>query len=82
MNEGLSICGEMAHKSEFIPFLLGIGIHAFGVYPTYLPAVQKTICKFKLLEAEIYADQLLAKGTRKEVCATLIRLAIRYDLSL
>jgi len=77
----LSICGEMAHEPAYIPFLLGIGVQIFSVYPKFLPSVQKIIGGFTLSDAKIYADQLLAESTLKGVRKALTRLSKRYNLN-
>jgi phosphotransferase system enzyme I (PtsP) len=59
----LSVCGELAHEMDFIPFLLGIGIRTFSVYPKFLPAVQQTVSGIQVAEARQYADALLAQTT-------------------
>jgi phosphotransferase system enzyme I (PtsP) len=75
-NTEISVCGELAHDPEFIPFLLGIGIRNFSLYPKFLPAVQKTIGDLKVSDAKVYASRLLAQnfisGT-KEVLNRLSR---------
>lgn len=61
-NTGISVCGELAHDPQYIPFLLGIGIRNLSVYPNFLPAVQKTIGNLKLSDAKIYANRLLGQS--------------------
>ncbi|UCG07045.1 MAG: phosphoenolpyruvate--protein phosphotransferase [Desulfobacterales bacterium] len=77
----LSICGEMAHEPAYIPFLLGIGVQIFSVYPKFLPSVQKIICGFTMSDAQIYADQLLAEKTLKGVREALTRLSKTHNLN-
>lgn len=59
----VSICGEMAHESKFIPFLLGVGIRNFSVDPRFLLAVRKTIENLSIGDAESHARKLLAEAT-------------------
>jgi phosphotransferase system enzyme I (PtsP) len=59
----LSVCGEMAHEPEYIPFLLGVGIRILSAYPKFLPAMQKCISALKLSDAETFAKRLLAETT-------------------
>jgi len=66
-NKELSICGEMAHQMEYIPFLLGIGIRIFSVYPKFLPSVQKTINGFTIDDVNLYANKLLSESTLKGI---------------
>jgi phosphotransferase system enzyme I (PtsP) len=61
----ISVCGEMAHEPEYIPFLLGIGIRTLSVDPQFLPGVQEKISKLKLSDAEKYARELLSQPTLK-----------------
>jgi phosphotransferase system enzyme I (PtsP) len=77
----LSICGEMAHEPAYIPFLLGIGVQNFSVYPTFLPSVQKIISGFSISDAKKYAGQLLAETTLKGVRETLTRLSKSHHLN-
>jgi phosphotransferase system enzyme I (PtsP) len=62
-NKEISICGELAHEKAYIPFLLGIGVKSFSVYPKFLPAVQKAICNIRLSDAKHHAEGLLAQNT-------------------
>ncbi|MBU1170555.1 MAG: phosphoenolpyruvate--protein phosphotransferase [Proteobacteria bacterium] len=65
----VSVCGEMAHESEYIPFLLGIGIRSLSVNAKDLPAVQKRITGLSMVDAQAHAKSLLKEvtlaGTRK-----------------
>ncbi|MCU0614981.1 MAG: phosphoenolpyruvate--protein phosphotransferase, partial [Desulfobacterales bacterium] len=59
----ISVCGEMAHEPEFIPFLLGIGIRNLSVDPQFIADVQNQIATLKLSDAEAYAKELLSQST-------------------
>lgn len=72
-NKDLSICGEMAHQMESIPFLLGIGVRILSVYPKFLPSVQKAISGLTIDDAQLYAGRLLSETTLKG-----IREALKY----
>ncbi len=61
----VTVCGEMAHEKEYIPFLLGVGIRTLSVDPQFLPAVQKTVMNISMAEAEEYAKKMLAETTIK-----------------
>jgi len=63
----LSVCGELAHETDFIPFLLGIGVRIFSVYPRFLPVVQQTAAGIKISEARQFADALLTQTTIRGV---------------
>jgi phosphotransferase system enzyme I (PtsP) len=62
-NKDLSICGEMAHQMEYIPFLLGIGVRILSVYPKFLPSIQKAIKGFTMADANLYTSRLLSETT-------------------
>ena len=68
-NKEISICGEMAHEPEYIPFFLGIGVRSLSVDPQFLPRVQQVIRRLSLSDAMEYAQMLLSeptvKGTRE-----------------
>ena len=66
-NKEISVCGELAHDPNYIPFLLGIGIRTLSMYPKFLPAVQKTVWKLRLSDARSYAEQLLAEDSLKAI---------------
>jgi phosphotransferase system, enzyme I, PtsP len=59
----LSVCGELAHETDYIPFLLGIGVRIFSVYPSFLPAVQQATAGITIAEARDFAAALLAETT-------------------
>ena len=59
----ISVCGELAHDTKFIPFLIGIGIRRLSLDPQFLPAVQDTLSLLHVAEAEKYAKALLACST-------------------
>ncbi len=63
----ISVCGEMAHETEFIPFLLGIGVPTLSVDPQFLPTIQEQILNMDLADARHYAERLLAEDTLKGV---------------
>ena len=61
----VSVCGEMAHEPEYIPFLLGVGVRILSVDPQFLPAVQKTIMNLSMDQAKAHARDMLAQTTIK-----------------
>ncbi|QTA83705.1 Putative phosphoenolpyruvate-protein phosphotransferase, PtsI-like [Desulfonema limicola] len=62
----ISICGEMAHEPEYIPFLIGIGVRAISVDPRFLPLVQKIISSLSITQAAKHAGELLSVETLKD----------------
>lgn len=66
-NKPISICGEMGHEPEYIPFLIGIGVRAISVDPRFLPQVQKLISGLTLKQAEKYTQELLSLTSLKDI---------------
>jgi len=63
----LSVCGDMAHQAEYIPFLIGIGVRTLSVEPTYLPRVRALVAGIELQEAEAEAEAMLDCTTLTDV---------------
>ncbi|MCG8566830.1 MAG: phosphoenolpyruvate--protein phosphotransferase [Desulfobacterales bacterium] len=57
----VSVCGEMAHDPDYIPFLLGVGIRKLSVDPQFLREVQTTISGFTMAQARSHAARMLAQ---------------------
>ena len=67
----LSVCGDMAHQAQYLPFLVGIGVRSLSVEPVYLPPVQAAIAALELPAAQALAASMLAATTVREVEALL-----------
>jgi phosphotransferase system enzyme I (PtsP) len=67
----VSVCGEMAHDPDYIPFLLGLGIRTLSVDPQFLPLVQKTILALSLEEAAEYAKKMLTASRVRDAAKIL-----------
>jgi phosphotransferase system enzyme I (PtsP) len=65
-NKDISVCGEMAHEPEYIPFFLGIGLRNLSVDPQFLPPVQQTIRQLTMTDATAYAQRLLSESSLKK----------------
>ncbi|MDH3880901.1 MAG: phosphoenolpyruvate--protein phosphotransferase, partial [Desulfobacteraceae bacterium] len=59
----VTVCGEMGHEPEFIPFFIGVGLRTFSVDPHFLRYVQETIVDLSVSDASAYAKTLLAEPT-------------------
>lgn len=59
----VSVCGEMAHQEEYLPFLLGIGVRRLSVAPQFLPRLQEAIEGMSVAEAEQTATLMLEEDT-------------------
>jgi phosphotransferase system enzyme I (PtsP) len=67
----ISVCGDMAHQEQYLPFLLGIGVRILSMDPSYLPRVQKAISGVDLEEAEATAENMLAQTKISDLTHTL-----------
>lgn len=63
----VTVCGEMAHQKEYLPFLIGIGIRSLSVDPHYISNLRTWISGISVSEAEEHAAQLLEKPSVAEV---------------
>ncbi len=59
----VTVCGEMAHEPEYIPFLIGIGLRSFSVDPRYIASIQHTIASLDLMDTRQFAAELLTQTT-------------------
>ena len=59
----LTICGEMAHRPEYLPVLIGLGVRTFSVDPHHLPDMQARITALDLSQAQALAREILAEPT-------------------
>ena len=63
----LTVCGEMAHQREYIPFLLGIGIRNLSVSTSFLYETQQHVADVRLDEAEALAEEILSYSSVYEI---------------
>ncbi len=67
----ISICGDMAHEPQYIPFLLGIGVRTFSVDPVYLLRTQQVITTTSLGYAQSLARSVLSQSRIDDIAALL-----------
>lgn len=67
----VTVCGEMGHEPEFIPFFIGAGLRIFSVDPHFLRSVQEKIVNLSVNQATAYARALLAEPTLEGIRALL-----------
>ncbi len=67
----VSVCGEMAGATEYIPLLLGLGVRELSVAMSRILFARRTVAMTDVSEAEALASRALAAATASEV-ATLI----------
>jgi phosphotransferase system, enzyme I, PtsP len=62
----LSVCGDMAHESRYLEFLIGSGIRTISIDPLYFPTVCSSLKSINTSRAVNYAEKLLACSSIKE----------------
>ena len=67
----VTVCGEMGHEPEFIPFFIGAGLRSFSVDPHFLRSVQEKIVNLSVSQASAYARALLAEPTLEGIQALI-----------
>lgn len=55
----VSVCGQMAGSPQYVPLLLGMGVHELSMVPMSLGAVRRIIRKLNMHEAEVAAAKAL-----------------------
>lgn len=66
-NVPVSVCGDMANREIYLPFLIGIGVRNLSVDPIYLPKIKKACILIDLKEAEKIAHTLLGISSIKDI---------------
>jgi phosphotransferase system enzyme I (PtsP) len=67
----ISVCGDMAHQTEYLPFLLGIGIETLSVDAAYIPQLQKYLSCVSLADARRTAQTLLQETSLQKIASLL-----------
>ncbi len=67
----IAVCGEMAHETAHLPFLLGIGIRQLSVDPQFLPSLHESVSRIRVADAREYARELLALPAIRDVQAAM-----------
>jgi phosphotransferase system enzyme I (PtsP) len=55
----VSVCGDMAHQKEYLPFLLGIGVRNLSVNPGFLFKIQNAVSDIEIDEVQATAEKIL-----------------------
>lgn len=66
-NIDLTVCGEMAHQKEYLPFLIGIGIRSLSVSTGFLKETQEAIAGISTAEAVKTAERSLNCSSLYEI---------------
>jgi phosphotransferase system enzyme I (PtsI) len=67
----VSVCGEMAGDSFYVPLLLGLGVDELSMTPTLLPSVKFVIRAMKLSDAKKLAQEAIAQTDPQKTHALL-----------
>ena len=73
----ISVCGDMASREPYLPFLLGIGIRVLSMDPSYLPRVQKAVSQINLAEAEACAESMLTQAKIENLSQALNLMPVK-----
>jgi phosphotransferase system, enzyme I, PtsP len=63
---GCSVCGDMAHDSRYVEFMIGTGIRTLSIDPLYFPTVCASLKKMTVAHASEKARKLLLCSTISE----------------
>ncbi|WP_372682080.1 phosphoenolpyruvate--protein phosphotransferase [Desulfosarcina sp.] len=69
----ISVCGEMGHDDQMVPFLLGIGIRRLSIDPQFMPLVHQRIAGLDVGRCKDYARALLSAGSIDAVQKILVQ---------
>ena len=67
----VSVCGDMAHQTQYISYLLGIGVRSLSVDAMYLPNVQRCVSAISIDQAEKTAAAALHEHSLEKIAAIL-----------
>ena len=67
----VSVCGEMAGDSFYVPLLLGLGVDELSMTPTLLPSVKFLIRAMKLSDAKKLAENAVVQTDPQKTHALL-----------
>ena len=70
-NIPVSVCGDMAHEEQYIPFLLGIGVDTLSVDPAFTPRVQRSISELDMDKVRELTARVLKASTISEAARLL-----------
>jgi phosphotransferase system enzyme I (PtsI) len=70
----VSVCGQMASNPQYVPLLLGMGVHELSMVPMSLGAVRRIIRKLKMHEAEVAAERALECSNAQEALNVSLEL--------
>ncbi len=73
----VSICGEMAGESLYVPILLGLQMDSFSMNPQSVPRVKNLIFRSQIKDCRRLANKALKLSTAKEIAALLEKMMLK-----
>jgi phosphotransferase system enzyme I (PtsI) len=73
----VSICGEMAGESLYVPILLGLQLDSLSMNPQSIPRVKNLICRSKMRECRRFVAKVLQMSTAEEISALLQEMVVK-----
>ena len=70
----VSVCGQMAGSPQYIPLLLGMGVHELSMVPMSLGSVRRIVRKLNMHEAEVAAEKALKCSNAKDALNVSLEL--------
>lgn len=67
----VSVCGDMAHQTPMLEFLLGVGVRSLSVDPVHALRVGESIASVRLSEARETTERLLSCASSTETARVL-----------
>ncbi|MBL9216620.1 MAG: phosphoenolpyruvate--protein phosphotransferase [Opitutaceae bacterium] len=67
----VSVCGEMAGDSFYVPLLLGLGVDELSMTPTLLPSVKFLVRAMKMSDARKLAEEALRQTDPRRTTALI-----------
>jgi phosphotransferase system, enzyme I, PtsP len=67
----VTICGDLAHDTRYLPFLIGAGFRKLSVGPAYLTTIQRAISTIELESATSLAAAMLTQSNAADAEAIL-----------
>ncbi|MCX6952158.1 MAG: phosphoenolpyruvate--protein phosphotransferase [Verrucomicrobia bacterium] len=78
----VSVCGEMAGDPVYAPLLLGLGIDALSMSPSWLPSVKYLVRAMTMADARALAAESLTMESPKEIyarCDAFYRARVKVE---
>lgn len=78
----VSVCGDMAGKPLYTPFLIGCGIRTLSVDPVYAKEIKETIANCSLKACQAFAEAMLNCETVAESSKRILQGPSQQDSTL